>query len=193
MTNVIFAGVGGQGVILASKILMETAKNAGYDVKESEVHGMAQRGGSVDCHVRYSQRVYSPLIEKGTADYVVSLELLESMRKLEYLSDKGTLIVNNFRHDPAPVEAGLEKYPEDLESWLSSNIQRCYLLQLDQILREVGSRRALNIVMLGVLSNFLEFTLDEWKSAIEKQVKEKFLEMNIAAFMKGREYPISKK
>lgn len=193
MANVIFAGVGGQGVILASKILMETAKNAGYDVKESEVHGMAQRGGSVDCHVRYAKQVYSPLIEKGTADYVVSLELLESMRKLEYLSDAGTLIVNKFKHDPAPVEAGLEKYPDDLESWLSSNVKRCYILELDPILKEIGNRRALNIVMLGVLSNFLEFTLDDWKNAIAKQVKEKFVEMNLAAFMKGREYPVLKK
>ncbi|HPB83202.1 MAG TPA: 2-oxoacid:acceptor oxidoreductase family protein, partial [Spirochaetota bacterium] len=89
MKNVIFAGVGGQGVILASKILMEVAMNAGYDVKESEVHGMAQRGGSVDCHVRYGEKVYSPLIERGTADYVVSFELLEIMRKLDFLRPGG--------------------------------------------------------------------------------------------------------
>ncbi|MCX7678748.1 MAG: indolepyruvate oxidoreductase subunit beta [Spirochaetes bacterium] len=188
MANVIFAGVGGQGVILASKILLEVAKNAGYDVKEAEVHGMAQRGGSVDCHVRYSKHVYSPLIEKGTADFVVSFELLESMRKLEYLSDEGILLVNNFRQDPAPVEAGLEKYPEDLESWLSSNVRKCYILNIESILKEIGNRRIVNIVMLGALSNFLEFGLDEWKKAIETQVKEKYVEMNIAAFVKGREY-----
>ncbi len=193
MANVIFAGVGGQGVILASKILMEVAQNAGYDVKESEVHGMAQRGGSVDCHVRYAKQVYSPLIEKGTADYVVSLELLESMRKLEYLSENGTLIASTFKHNPAPVEAGLEKYPDDLESWLTSNVKRCYILELDAILKEIGNRRAMNIVMLGVLSNFLEFTLDDWKKAIAAQVKEKFLEMNLTAFLKGREFAVVKK
>lgn len=188
MVNMIFAGVGGQGVILASKILLEVAKNAGYDVKESEVHGMAQRGGSVDCHVRYGKQVYSPLIEKGTADFVISFELLEAMRKLEYLSDEGLLIVNNFRHDPAPVEAGLEKYPEDLESWLVSNVRKCHILNTEPILQEIGNRRVVNIVMLGVLSNFLEFKLDDWKTAIASQVKEKFVEMNIAAFMKGREF-----
>lgn len=187
MINVIFAGVGGQGVILASKILMEVAKNAGYDVKESEVHGMAQRGGSVDCHVRYGKEVFSPLIEKGTADYVVSLELLESMRKLEYLSDGGTLIVNRYRVAPSPVEAGLEKYPEDLEAWLKKNVKKCHIVDLETVLREVGNRRALNIVMLGMLSRFLEFGMDDWKKAIESLVKEKFIEMNLAAFNKGRE------
>jgi indolepyruvate ferredoxin oxidoreductase beta subunit len=114
------------------------------------------------------------------------------MRKLEFLADTGTLIVNTFRHDPAPVEAGLEKYPEDLESWLAANVKKCHILELEPILKEIGNRRALNIVMLGVLSNFLEFKLDDWKNAIASQVKEKFLEMNIAAFMKGREYPIRK-
>ena len=187
MTNVIFAGVGGQGVILSSKILMEVAKNAGHDVKESEVHGMAQRGGSVDCHVRYGTQVFSPLIEKGTADYVVSLELLESMRKIEYLSDGGTLIVNKFRVNSSPMEAGLEKYPEDIESWLAKNVKKCHVVDLEPVLKEVGNRRALNIVMLGMLSNFLEFGIEDWKKAIASQVKEKFLEMNLAAFYRGRE------
>mgnify|MGYP000495343505 CR=1 FL=1 len=190
--NIAIVGVGGQGILLASEVISLAAMISGYDVKKSEVHGMAQRGGSVDCHVRYAKQVYSPLIEKGTADYVVCLELLESMRKLEYLADTGTLIVNKFQHDPAPVEAGLEKYPEDLESWLSANVKKCHILELESILKEIGNRRALNIVMLGALSNFLEFKLDDWKNAIASQVKEKFLEMNIAAFIKGREYPIRK-
>ncbi len=190
MTNVIFAGVGGQGVILASKILMEAAKNAGHDVKESEVHGMAQRGGSVDCHVRYGDLVYSPLIEKGTADYVVSLELLESLRKLEYLSDSGTLIVNNFQVAPAPVEAGLEKYPDDIKEWLAASVRKCHVVELESVLKEVGNRRALNIVMLGILSRFLEFGMEDWKKAIESQVKEKFIKMNLLAFSRGRELSI---
>ncbi len=190
MTNVIFAGVGGQGVILASKILMEVAMSAGYDVKESEVHGMAQRGGSVDCHVRYGSEVFSPLIEKGTADYVVSLELLESMRKLDYLSDSGMLIVNRYRVNPAPVEAGLDSYPEDLESWIGHNVKKSFIYDFESILKEVGNRKALNIVMLGTLSRFLEFREDQWKKAIESLVKEKFVEMNLLAFMKGREVSI---
>jgi indolepyruvate ferredoxin oxidoreductase, beta subunit len=186
MQNVIFAGVGGQGVILASKILMQVAMNAGYDVKESEVHGMAQRGGSVDCNVRYGSKVYSPLIEKGTADYVVSFELLESMRKLEYLRKGGTLIVNNDRVDPAPVKAGLDKYPEDIETWLSSNVANTLLVDTNNTLKEAGSKKALNIVMLGVLSNFLEFSPAQWEGAIRAQVKEKFVEMNLKAFQLGK-------
>jgi indolepyruvate ferredoxin oxidoreductase beta subunit len=193
MKNVIFAGVGGQGVILASKILMEAAKNAGYDVKESEVHGMAQRGGSVDCHVRYGDKVYSPLIEKGTADFVVALEILEAMRKLEYLKTGGTLIVNREQIDPAPVQAGLEKYPDDLETWLKGNVKDFLIVDTASALKEAGSKRALNIVMLGVVSNFLEFTEDQWQKAIRSMVKEKFVDMNLLAFRLGRDLARAKK
>ncbi len=187
MKNVIFAGVGGQGVILVSKILMETAKNAGYDVKESEVHGMAQRGGSVDCHVRYGKEVFSPIIEKGTADYIVSLELLEIMRKLEYLSPEGMVIINMDKINPAPVETGAMKYPADLESWLKDNVKKSHIVNTEGALKEVSSRKALNVVMLGALSKFLEFKEDEWHKAIKHCVKEKFYEMNLKAFNLGRE------
>jgi indolepyruvate ferredoxin oxidoreductase beta subunit len=186
MKNVIFAGVGGQGVILASKILMEAAMAAGYDVKESEVHGMAQRGGSVDCHVRYGEKVYSPLIEKGTADFVVCLELLETMRKLEYLKSDGMIIVNREKIDPAPVAAGLEKYPPDIEDWLKANVKKHLMLDTKEALKEAGSAKALNIVMLGALSNYLEFTDEQWASAIRSLVKEKFVEMNLKAFALGK-------
>lgn len=186
MKNVIFAGVGGQGVILASKILMEAAMAAGYDVKESEVHGMAQRGGSVDCHVRYGEKVYSPLIEKGTADFVVCLELLETMRKLEYLKSDGMIIVNREKIDPAPVAAGLEKYPPDIEDWLKTNVKKHLMLDTKEALKEAGSAKALNIVMLGALSNFLEFTDEQWASAIRSLVKEKFVDMNLKAFALGK-------
>jgi len=186
MKNVIFAGVGGQGVILASKILMEAAMAAGYDVKESEVHGMAQRGGSVDCHVRYGEKVYSPLIEKGTADFVVCLELLETMRKLEYLKSDGMIIVNREKIDPAPVAAGLEKDPPDIEDWLKTNVKKHLVLDTKEALKEAGSAKALNIVMLGALSNYLEFTDEQWASAIRSLVKEKFVEMNLKAFALGK-------
>ena len=187
MMNIIFAGVGGQGVILASKILMEVAMNAGYDVKESEVHGMAQRGGSVDCNVRYGEKVYSPLIKKGATDYLVVLELLEATRKLEYLKKDGTLIINRMRIDPAPVQAGIAKYPEDIEEWIEKNIEHNYIVDTTSVIKKVGSRKALNIVMLGVLSNHLEFELDAWQLAINSNVKEKFIEMNQNAFSLGRE------
>lgn len=187
MKNVIFAGVGGQGVILASKILMEVAMNAGFDVKESEVHGMAQRGGSVDCNVRYGERVYSPLIEKGTSDFLVVFELLEAVRKLEYLKPDGMLIVNKEKIDPAPVQAGLAQYPVDIEDWISKNIANHLIVETDHILKEIASRKVVNIVMLGVLSNYLEFSVDQWSDAIRSNIKGKFVEMNLKAFSSGRE------
>lgn len=187
MKNVIFAGVGGQGVILASKVLMEVAKAAGYDVKESEVHGMAQRGGSVDCNIRFGEKVYSPLIPRESADFVVSLELLESMRKLDYLSPRGQLIVNMERIDPAPVQTGAMQYPPDLVEWLAKNVQNCRFVETEAILKEVGSRRALNIVMLGILSQYLEFTDAQWEAALRSLVKEKFIDLNLKAFDLGRQ------
>jgi indolepyruvate ferredoxin oxidoreductase beta subunit len=187
MKNIIFAGVGGQGVILASKILMEVAMNAGLDVKESEVHGMAQRGGSVDCNVRYGDKIYSPLIEKGTTDGLVVFELLEAVRKLGYLKPDGMLIVNRERIDPAPVQAGLATYPADIEEWIKNNIENHLIVDTDQVLKEVASRKALNIVMLGVLSNYLDFSVDQWSDAIRSNIKEKFMEMNLKAFSRGRE------
>ncbi len=187
MKNVIFAGVGGQGVILASKILMDVAMKKGYAVKESEVHGMAQRGGSVDCHVRFGENVYSPLIEKGTADYIVSFELLEVMRKLDYLSPGGKLIVNRDKIDPAPVETGLMDYPKDIEEWLKSHVENSLILDTGEAVKEAGSRKALNIIMLGTLSNHLEFKREEWEDAIKSLVKEKFVEMNLKAFNLGRD------
>lgn len=187
MKSVIFCGVGGQGVILASKVLMEVAMNAGFDVRESEVHGMAQRGGSVECTVRFGEKVYSPLIAKGDADFVVSFELLESLRKLEYLKDNGTLIVNKLRIDPTPVINGDAEYPADIEQWVSAHVKNVRFLDTTEALKKAGNARALNIVMLGVLSHSLDFTIDEWHNAIRSQVKEKFIDTNIAAFNIGRE------
>jgi indolepyruvate ferredoxin oxidoreductase beta subunit len=188
MKNVIFAGVGGQGVILASKVLMEVAKNAGYDVKESEVHGMAQRGGSVDCNVRYGEKVYSPLIPHEKADFIVSLEMLEVMRKMEYLSPDGKLIINREKVDPAPVQTGAMAYPPDLEQWVAANVKKAVFVDTSGILKEVGTRKALNIVMLGILSKDLEFSEAQWETAIRSLVKEKFFDMNLKAFRMGREY-----
>ncbi len=186
MINVIFSGVGGQGVILASKVLMEVAMNAGYDVKESEVHGMAQRGGSVECNVRFGEKVYSPLIPRETANFVVTFELLESMRKVEYLAPDGLMIVNDEKIDPTPVVTGAMKYPDDIEGWIKKNIKNNKVVNTVEALKEVGSRKALNIVMLGILSNSLEFNVEQWEDAIKAIVKEKFVEMNLKAFSVGR-------
>jgi len=113
------------------------------------------------------------------------------MRKLEYLSTNGTLIVNNFKVNPAPVEAGLAKYPDDIESWLCSNVGKCHVVDTAKVLKEAGSNKAVNIVMVGILSNFLEFDQKAWEEAIRQSVKEKFLDMNIKAFHLGREIPLS--
>lgn len=187
MKNVIFAGVGGQGVLLASKVLMEIAKKNGFDVKESEVHGMAQRGGSVDSHVRFGQKVYSPLVPRGKADFIVSLELLESMRKLEYLNSDSTLIVNRKQIDPAPVEMGAMSYPSDLETWLQEHYPSTVVVDTTDALKTVGTSKALNIVMVGCLSRYLDFPVSDWEEVIKSLVKEKLIEPNIKAFHLGRE------
>jgi indolepyruvate ferredoxin oxidoreductase beta subunit len=185
-TNVIFAGVGGQGVILATKILMEVALRAGFDLKESEVHGMAQRGGSVDCHVRFGERVHSPLIPLGCADYIVSFELLESLRKIEYLSAGGKLLVNKEKIHPAPVESGLMTYPSDIEEWIKTHIKGSLILDVKSAMTTTVSSKSLNIIMLGALSRFLDFSENEWQAGIKTLVKEKFIDMNIEAFRIGR-------
>ena len=184
--NVIFTGVGGQGVILAGKVLMNAALNAGYDIKESEVHGMAQRGGTVDCCVRYDKKLYSPLIEKGTADYIVSFELLEIMRKLDYLAPEGTIIVNNLKIDPAPVQTGELEYPFDIPEWLYANIKNSQVIDTEDALKEAGSKKSLNIVMLGALSKHLEFSNEQWEKAIAAHVKPNILDMNLKAFELGQ-------
>jgi len=187
MKSVIFAGVGGQGVILASKVLMETAMEAGYDVRESEVHGMAQRGGSVECTVRFDKKVYSPLIPKAGADYIVAFEKLEAMRKLEYLKADGTIIINNLQIDPVPVINGEAEYPSDIEAWVIENLYGYQFVDTAEVLKELGNAKALNIVMLGVLSQYLDFPESAWHNAIRSLVKEKFIDLNIAAFTKGRQ------
>ncbi len=187
MKNVIFSGVGGQGVILASKVLMEVAMIEGFDVKESEVHGMAQRGGSVECNVRFGEKVYSPLIPKGEADFVVSFEFLESMRKIEYLSKDAFLIVNKEQINPTPVEMGVMEYPPDIEEWLKKNFVNTVIVDTKEALKEAGTKKALNIVMLGCLSKYLDFHVNVWEDTIKSLVKEKFIEQNIKAFHLGRE------
>ena len=187
MKSVVFAGVGGQGVILASKVLMETAMNAGFDVRESEIHGMAQRGGSVECNVRFGKKVFSPLISKGGADFVVAFEMLEALRKLDYLNDDGKLIVNRFQISPSSVMNGDAEYPADIEPWIIENVKNQLFVDTSEALKTIGNAKSLNIMMLGVLSQYLDFTTDDWHNAIRSLVKPKFIDLNISAFEKGRE------
>lgn len=187
MADVILAGVGGQGCVLSARIAAETALNMGYDVKTSEVHGMAQRGGSVVCMVRWSEEVHSPLIPSGAADFILAFELLEGLRYLGYVSREGAAIVNNYRLDPLPVLRGDEIYPEDALEDIHSIIPRMMVMQAREMAIEAGNARAAGSVLLGGLSSFLDFPVDAWEESILRLVPGKAREVNRKAFMLGRQ------
>ena len=185
--NIMIVGVGGQGSLLASKLLGRLLLTRGYDIKVSEVHGMSQRGGSVVTYVRYGDKVYSPVIDKGEADFIVSFELLEAARWTEYLKPDGKIIVNTQQINPMPVIIGAAEYP----AALAEKMQKAGL-DLDafdalKLAEEAGSSKAVNIVLMGRLSRYFDFTMEEWMDAIEKSVPAKFLELNKKAFQLGRE------
>lgn len=185
--NLIFSGVGGQGVLLATELICGAALQAGMDVKKSEIHGMAQRGGSVVSHVRYGEKVYSPIIEKGTADVVVSFELLEAARYLEFLKPGGMVIVNDLRLAPMPVLTGKAEYPMDLDKRLASKAEKVYKLPAQEVANRIGNKNVVNVVILGALSKLLEFDEDHWKGVLDKRVPQRFLEVNRIAFKEGRD------
>lgn len=184
--NIMIVGVGGQGTLLASKLLGRLLLGKGYDVKVSEVHGMSQRGGSVVTYVRWGERVFSPIIDRGQADCILSFELLEAARYTEYLKPEGRIIVNSQQINPMPVIAGMAEYPENLEQTMKAagiNVDALDALSLAQ---EAGSSKAVNLVLMGRLSRHFDFTQEEWMEAIEQSVPSKFLEMNKKAFELGR-------
>jgi indolepyruvate ferredoxin oxidoreductase, beta subunit len=185
--NILMVGVGGQGVILASEIISEVMMRAGHDVKKSEVHGMAQRGGSVSSHVRFGPKVYSPLIKKGDADVLFSFELLESVRYLDFLRSDALLIVNNQKVLPPSVTLGADTYPEQLPELLRERFSRVDIVDALGIAKQAGNARALNVAFLGALSK--HFGVDEnlWKDVISSMLPAKLVDVNIKAFMLGRE------
>ena len=185
--DIMITGCGGQGILLASEIIAEAAMLEGYDIKKADVHGMAQRGGSVISTVRIADKVYSPLIKYGDADILLAFELLEGYRVSKYVRDDGVFIVNTQRINPMPVASGREKYPEGLEDKIKCNAGRVVFLNALDIAKELGNFRAVNVVMIGVLSRFIDLKLDSWKKAIERLVPAKHLELNMKAFEKGRE------
>ena len=183
--NVMIVGVGGQGSLLASKLLGRLLLNKGYDIKVSEVHGMSQRGGSVVTYVRYGDKVYSPVIDKGEADFIVSFELLEAARWTTYLKPGGKLITNTQQINPMPVIIGAAQYPENLvQKMLDAGIDLDAMDALT-LAEQAGTAKAVNLVLLGRLSRYFDFTQDEWMAAIEKGVPAKFLEVNKKAFALG--------
>lgn len=183
---IMIVGVGGQGTLLASKLLGRILLSKGYDVKVSEVHGMSQRGGSVVTYVRYGDKVYSPVIDKGEADYIVSFEMLEAARWAEYLKPDGTIITNTQQVNPMPVIIGACDYPADLENKIKALGIKLDAIDALSLAEQAGTSKAVNIVLMGKLSNYFDFSEQEWMNAIEKSVPEKFLELNKKAFILGR-------
>ena len=183
--SVLFVGVGGQGIILSSRVLASTAINAGYDVKVSEVHGMAQRGGSVEGSVRFGKKVYSPTI--GEADFIIALEKLEALRYLPRLKSDGTIIINDYEIYPSTLHAKGASYPEKIGEKINEITPNSYFISAVEIARSLGDIRAANIILLGLLSNFLPFGYDCWIESIEQNIKQKAVRLNIEAFIKGRE------
>ncbi|MBR5783465.1 MAG: indolepyruvate oxidoreductase subunit beta [Clostridia bacterium] len=185
--NIMIVGVGGQGSLLASKLLGRLLLTKGYDIKVSEVHGMSQRGGSVVTYVRFGDKVYSPIIDKGEADYILSFELLEAARWTEYLAPGGKVITNTQTINPMPVIIGAAQYPENLVQKIGETVE---VIAMDALTlaEQAGSSKAVNIVLLGQLSRHFDFTEEEWMTAIEQSVPSKFLELNKKAFTLGRNY-----
>ena len=184
--NIMIVGVGGQGSLLASKLLGHLLLSQGYDVKVSEVHGMSQRGGSVVTYVRYGDRVYSPVIDQGEADFIVSFELLEAARWLPYLREDGRIVTNTQQIDPMPVITGAAGYPENLAEKMSAAGVKVDALDCLALAEEAGSAKAVNIVLLGRLSHYFDLPEEAWMASLEANVPAKFLEMNKKAFALGR-------
>ena len=184
--NVMIVGVGGQGSLLASKLLGHLLLSEGYDVKVSEVHGMSQRGGSVVTYVRFGDKVYSPIIDKGQADFIVSFEKLEAARYMEYLKEGGRIVVNTQEIDPMPVIIGAATYPENLIEKMNDLGVTVDAMDCLSLAQEAGSAKAVNLVLMGRLSRYFDIPEEKWMKAIEECVPAKFIELNRKAFSLGR-------
>lgn len=184
--NIIIVGVGGQGSLLASKILGHLLLSQGYDVKVSEVHGMSQRGGSVITYVRFGKKVFSPVVDFGEADFIVSFEILETARWLPYLKPDGQIVTNTQQIDPMPVITGAAKYPENLVEKMKEKNFKVDAIDCLELARKAGSSKAVNIVLLGRLSHYFDISEEAWQKSLEANVPPKFLEMNKKAFEFGK-------
>lgn len=186
--KVMIVGVGGQGTLLASRLLGSALLSKGYDVKVSEVHGMSQRGGSVVTYVKYGDKVYSPTVEKGEADIILSFEQLEAARWLEYLNPQGKIIVNTQTIDPMPVVIGSAEYPQGILDSLENSGADITAVDALSLAVEAGSAKAVNVVLIGVMAQVMDLEEEVWLRAIEETVPAKFLEMNKKAFKLGFNY-----
>jgi indolepyruvate ferredoxin oxidoreductase, beta subunit len=187
LTSVLLSGVGGQGIVLASAILAKCAFLSGLMVKESELHGMAQRGGSVISHVRFGDEVFSPLIPRGAADFLVALEELEGLRNAYYLKPAATVILNTKKIFLQTADASAGIYPEDAEKRLIAGGFKVVSIDSLAIAKEVGNLKVENVIMVGALSSYLDFPAEKWEQAISESVPPKTVQINIEAFKKGQE------
>jgi indolepyruvate ferredoxin oxidoreductase beta subunit len=186
-TNILVAGVGGQGVILASDIMSEVFMEAGYDVKKSEVHGMAMRGGIVTSHFRFGKKVYSPLIKEGEVDILFAFEQLEGLRWINYLRPIGKIVMNDHKINPPAVNLGELEYPKGIPEIIQSKIKKFYLVKGTEIALQLGDVRAANVVLLGAISKFFELNEDLWLKTILDYLPPKVHELNRKAFSAGRD------
>lgn len=184
--NIMVVGVGGQGTLLTSRIIGKTALNEGWDVKMSEVHGMAQRGGSVVTFVRFDKKVYEPVCEEGTVDVLISFERLEALRYAHFLKKDGVLIVNDTRIDPMTVVIGAKEYPEGILEELTKS-HKLYTIDAGKIAKELGNSKVTNTVVLGVAAKHIGFSKDMWLNTLTNTVPPKTIEINTSAFLAGYE------
>ena len=187
-TSIMIVGVGGQGSLLASKLLGNLLLSEGYDVKVSEVHGMSQRGGSVVTYVRFGEKVYSPIVDLGEADYIISFEKLEAARYAPYLKKGGLIITNTQEIDPMPVITGAMEYPQQLIEKMEALGAKIDAIDGLSLAEEAGSSKAVNMVLMGRLSKYFEISEAAWMKAIEACVPPKFLDINLKAFELGYNY-----
>ncbi|GHT23588.1 indolepyruvate oxidoreductase [Planctomycetales bacterium] len=186
-TSIVLVGVGGQGILLASEVVAQAAMNSGYDVKTNEVHGMAQRGGSVVAQIRYGKEVFSPIVAKKTAKVLASLERIECLRYIDYLAEDGLAVVSDQKIVPVTSSSGGVPYPEVDEKVLSQYFPNLVYLQAVSLAAELGNIKIANVILVGALSAHLDLPEDAWKEAIRKSVKEKLADINIKAFQAGRQ------
>jgi indolepyruvate ferredoxin oxidoreductase beta subunit len=186
VTNVLIAGVGGQGVVLASELLALAAMAAGHDVKQGEFHGVAQRGGAVFSHVRFGDRVYSPAAPRGALDYLLALEKLEALRYAHFVAPGGTIILND--HEVEPIRVADERsYPGEAVEFLEGKGFNVVVIKATEKAIELGNHRAANVLLLGAVAEFLDISSDVWDTTLRTRVPEKLLSLNQAAFVAGRE------
>ena len=184
--NVLIVGVGGQGIILASDVLGKVAARYGYDVKKNEIHGMAQRGGSVSSHVRFGKTVSSPIIRMGEADVLMSFEQIETLRYFPYLSQNGKVVVNDQKILPPAVFTGQQEYPANVLEKIKEKVPDAMVVNGADVVAKLGNPRVLNVIFLGILSNFVDIPAGVYEEVLKESLKPKLVDINLKAFQEGR-------